>query len=90
MHRRFGGWGLSLVLGAGGEERNCCGAAQTEQRQSPQGFSSRHQAVDVVSGDLVGEVALKRVHPVSIRAQAVVDTRPVSEFICRYDRRFYD
>jgi hypothetical protein len=47
-----------LAAAAGGDQCGRGPAAQTEQRQPAQGFASRQQAVDVVGGNLFGDVLL--------------------------------
>jgi len=47
-----------LPVAAGGDQCGCGSAAQTEQRQPPQGFAPGQQTVDVVGGDLFGDVLL--------------------------------
>jgi hypothetical protein len=47
-----------LPTAAGCDQRGRGPATQTDQRQPAQGFASRQQAVDVVGGNLFGDVLL--------------------------------
>jgi hypothetical protein len=47
-----------FLPGAGRDERGRGRGTHTEQGQPPHGFASGQQAVDVVGGDLLGDVAL--------------------------------
>jgi len=47
-----------LPAAARGDQRGRGPAAQTEQRQPPQGFAPAQQTVDMIGGNLFGDVSL--------------------------------
>jgi len=53
---------LRVAAAAGSDQGRRSGSSDAEQAQSAQRFAPGQQAVDVVGGDLFGDIALQRRH----------------------------